>query len=189
MDISFIKKRKFRIGFIVLFISLFSFLCINSIYAQVSGDTPVAYSKEESDSYALSITVKGDGELQSKIGSIRNDTKIYMLMIDESIEFQIRPDKDGEIKSVRLNEQDVTSKVKDNKIIVNGAERNQKLNVEFLSTSKNSMNSPKTGDTFKTGMYIVLVAISLITIICLFFTRKKKHDETSDEREDGKDVE
>lgn len=168
---------------ICCFSSFFSKVSVN---AETTGSVPVTYTKETSEVYAFVAEVKGAGGLSYKDESIRDELKRYVLAIDETMTFELKPDKGAILKSIKLNGEDAITKVENNKITVNGAEKEQSLFVEFELIPKGS-NSPKTGDLTKAGLYLLLTVISLG--VCIFIRKKKTSETLQIESGEEKDYE
>lgn len=175
-----------------------SFFSKVSVHAETSGSVPVTYTKETSEVYAFVAEVKGAGGLSHKGESIRDELKRYALATDETMTFELKPDKGAIIKSIKLNGENAITKVENNKITVDGAEKEQALFVEFelvpkgsnspnVSASPKGSDSPKTGDLTKTGLYLLLTAISLG--VCIFIRKKKTSETLQIESGEEKDCE
>lgn len=167
-------KKLLKKNFCVLlfFCSFFLFGTIN-VHAETTGSVPVTYTREESAKFILSVNVTGDGEVLSGEDTLRNQSKDYLLPIDESLIFELKADNGSSVKSVKLNGEDITNKVIDNKIIVEGENKDQTLSISFEKIKGGSF-LPYTGDSSRIGIYLILLLLSGIAGGYLFFKDRKK---------------
>ena len=173
MKVGFKKKRKLKMLLSIMAIGCFSFLAATTAHAETSGNVPVTYTKSESVTYPLNVDVTGDGVVLTGSDTLRNQKKNYLLAVDESMTFELKADEGIKVKSVKLNGEDVMSKVKDSKISVEGQEKEQTLSISF-EEKKNGAIFPQTGDTTKVGLYIILFIISLGAGGYMYYRDKKK---------------
>lgn len=162
------------------------FVGVTSVQAETRGKVPVTYTREESSQYPLNIEVAGEGEVTTGKNTLRNQKKQYTIPVDESITFHLKADNGGKINKVVLNGMDVLESISENKLVINGAEKEQSLIVEFESkksgvpqtgdtTGGTNKRFPQTGDlskdTTRLGLLFVLIAVSLSGIT---YTANKK---------------
>lgn len=180
------------------------FCCGIPVHAEASGKTDVTYTntggENEKTAYPLSVEAKGTGGVSTGKDSFRNQTQKYLLIVGESMTFELTPDSGAEVKSVTLNGTDVLSQVKGNKITITGLEKEQKLSVTFAAKagSQNTSNKgsttttvtkiikqgPKTGDSTNAGIMILLL------ILCLLYMGRKISNYLrigGEKRENGKE--
>lgn len=156
-------------------IAVMSFCCVlfmgvTSVRAETTGSVPVTYTREESAMYPLNVEVTGEGEVSTGTDTLRNKKKQYSIPVDESITFQLKADNGRKVKKAVLNGNNVLGSISENKLTVNGAEKEQTLIVEF--ESKKSV-FPQTGDTTQLGVYIVLFFISIVAGGYMYYRDKK----------------
>ncbi len=154
----------------VMYFCCILFMGVTSVQAETIGSVPVSYIREESTMYPLNVEVTGEGEVSMRTDILRNKKKQYSIPVDESITFQLKADNGRKVKKAVLNGNDVLGSISENKLTVNGAEKEQTLIVEF--ESKKAV-FPQTGDTTRLGFYFVLLTLSLggIAYTC---NKKKK---------------
>lgn len=167
------KKRNLKMLLSIMVFGCVSFLGVTATNAETSGNVPVTYTRTESVFYPLNVDVIGDGEVSSGSDTLRNQKKRYLLAIDESMTFELKEDKGIKVKSVKLNGENVMSKVKDKKITVEGEEKEQTLSISF-EERKSGVKPPKTGDTAKIELYSILFIISLGIGGYAYYRDKKK---------------
>ncbi|MBO7046901.1 MAG: InlB B-repeat-containing protein [Prevotella sp.] len=90
----------------------------------VSNPTPVT-------TYTISIFATGNGSVSYNGNSIRSKTSTYSLDEGSSATFTITPDEGYRIKSVTLNNVDVTSSVSNNQFVTNNVSSDLNIEVEF----------------------------------------------------------
>lgn len=166
------RKRILMIIFSLMLLGVFFFIGTTDVYAEISGSIPVTYIKYESSTYPLNVRVTGNGEILSGSDTLRNQKKQYLLAVDETMTFEVKVDKRSMVKSIKLNDEDAMSKLKDNKITVEGAEKEQTLLISFEEIS-NSGVLPQTGDITQIGLYMVLVFISIVAGGYMYYRSKK----------------
>ncbi|WWU63302.1 sortase B protein-sorting domain-containing protein [Clostridium baratii] len=172
MKVGVRKKRNLKMLLSIMAFGCFSFIGATVANAETSGNVPVTYTKSESVAYPLNVEVIGDGEVSSGSDTLRNQKKNYLLDVDESMTFKLKADEGTKVKSVKLNGEDVMSKVKDNKITVEGEEKEQTLSIRF-EEKKNGVMFPQTGDTTQIGLYIILLIMSLGAGGYMYYREKK----------------
>lgn len=149
--------------------------------AEVAGNTVVTYEKTESDKYGLTVVVKGDGKVTCGKNVIRDGNMKYQLAVDESLTFQLSPDLGAAVRTVQLNGESLES-VKDTRVLtVEGAEKEQKLVVEFSNGVKtNFTNIVKTGDSTRIGMLVVLIVLAACVLAWLGQRRRNRQEEAEE---------
>lgn len=164
------KIRRIRGLTAVIFFCCILFMGVTSVRAETTGSVPVTYTRAESAVYPLNVEVTGEGEVLTGTDVLRNQNKQYSIPVDEAMTFQLKADDGRKIKKAVLNGNDVLGSVSENKLTVNGAEKEQTLIVEF--ESKKAV-FPQTGDRTRLGLYFVLFTLSLggIAYTC---NKKKK---------------
>lgn len=174
--ISLNKEKIFR-GYLSMLIFILGVTFIigirqTTVYADITatGSVPVIYVQDESLSYPLIVTVKGNGSLNDGEIELRNSKKSYDLPSDGEKTFEIKADKGMEVKVVQLNEKDIKSIIKDEKITIKGAETEQRLVIEFDKKA----GLPITRDMAKILPYLVILILSLIGVI-FFYKRNEKN--------------
>lgn len=161
------RKRSLKAAIAIMSFICFSFIGMQVVYANTTtGKVPVTYTKTESVTYPLYVDVSGDGEISNGQEILRNKKQQYLLAVDESMTFELKADNGVKIKSVKLNNEDAMSKVKENKITVEGAEKEQTLSVSFEVA--NGSKLPHTGDTTKLGIsiFFALISLSILGYMC-----------------------
>lgn len=171
------KKGRVRAGVLAVAICCFSFLGAISVNAEMKGNVPVIYTKEESDIYSLKVEAKGNGEVLCGEDVIRNNSKGYELAIDENMTLQLKPDSGSSVKKVTLNGESVSEKVKDSVLVVEGAEKDQTVSVEFETKSGSGMGifGPKTGDFTTILPYVLLIIVAAAVIILAYSNKRKRN--------------
>ncbi|MEG1433322.1 hypothetical protein [Eubacterium sp.] len=163
----------------ILVLTGLSFICIASLaiimgHAQSEIGIPVSYVKEESDAYALSVEVRGDGEICCKDGSeddiLRRSQKVYLLKVDEEASFKLYPDKGDGIKSITLDDKDITNSIANDRVIIKGQEKPQHLLIVFNS----NQSSVRTGITGFLGQRESTVILAFLAISTVLFLGKRK---------------
>ena len=81
--------------------------------------------------YTLSITSSGNGQVTYNGETIRNTTESYSVDFLSSATLTLTPDDGYKIKSVKVNNNDVTSLVTNSRYIINMITSNQTVEVEF----------------------------------------------------------
>lgn len=179
------KKKRMRAWAVVFVFCVLPFCGTVNASAEVRGDVPVTYTKEESDVYTLKVEVKGDGEVICGLDTIRNTTKEYDLPVDENITFDLKPDRDSSIKKVVLNDENITGKVKNNFLKIEGTEKEQLLSITFDEKAESGIFGPKTGDSAKIFPFILLIVIALMVIVIICHFKWKKNISQMLEQENG----
>lgn len=174
MNGGFNKKRKLKTLLSIAALGCFTFLGATVAQAKPSGNVPVTYTRAESATYPLNVEVTGYGEVSNGSDVLRNQNKQYPLAVDESISFELKADEGINVKSVKLNGEDAMSKVKNNIITVDGAEKEQTLSVVFDEKKDSGIKFPQTGDTTKMGLYVILLVLSLGAGGYIYHNEKKK---------------
>lgn len=158
-----------------------------NVFASSHGNVTATYSKEESEAYALSVYVTGEGSVSDGESVIRNEDKRYLVTLDETVTFELLPDLNGVIKEVTLNGEDVISKIRHNMITVQGQAKAQIMHVCFRtkestggSTQKPQKSNPQTGDVTRTGLY-ALLALGAAGTCRQMAGKRKKDSENSEE--------
>ena len=93
--------------------------------------TDAVYSGTILTGYTLSIKASGNGQVSYKGNTIRNTTKSYSVDMMASATLTFTPDNGYQIKSVKVNNNDVTSRVSNNNYTINMITSNQSVEVEF----------------------------------------------------------
>ncbi|WWU66675.1 sortase B protein-sorting domain-containing protein (plasmid) [Clostridium baratii] len=169
-----IFRNKRKLIFLSLIIILGSFLFSKSVnaHSKAFGSVPVTYTMNESLTYPLNVYVTGEGEVLSGSDILRNQKKQYLLEINEAITFELKASEKSKLKSVKLDGEDVTNKLKGNRITIEGTSNEQILSVIF-DEKKSGVMFPNTGDLKRIGLYIVLFIISLGIVIYMYYRDKK----------------
>lgn len=166
-----IFKGNFKMVLMIMSLLCFYFIGVKSVYASTTSKIPVTYIKTESAAYPLYVDVNGDGEVSDGKETLRNQEKKYLLPVDESIAFEIKTDEGAEVKSIKLNGKNVEG----NNIIVEGAEKEQRLSISFeKSTSTNGEKFPHTGDTTKIGISILMFILSVVGASYMYYSSRKQ---------------
>ena len=160
MKVGIRKKKFFKMLLSIMVFGCFSFLGDTVVQGETSESVPVTYIRTESATYPLNVEVTGGGEVLSGSDILRNQKKQYMLAVDESMTFKLEEDNGIKVKSVKLNGEDVMSKVKEKKITVEGEGKEQTLSISFEEKESGGM-LPQTGDIVKIGLHIILSIILL----------------------------
>ena len=81
--------------------------------------------------YALNITTSGNGSVTYNNNAVRNTTKSFSVEGGSSVSLSFKADTGNKIKSVKLNNVDITSEIKDNNYSINDIRSDHNLEVEF----------------------------------------------------------
>ena len=136
------------------------------VYANDFKQTLVSYTKTETITYPLCIYIKGNGAIKVGNDILRNTNKNYLLPIDESMTIEFIIDEDSYIKSVLLDDENITSHIINNELIIDGKEHKQELYIEFHT--KPSHNQVNTRDDTQMMMFINMMILSIGLLICLW---------------------
>lgn len=164
-------KQKSKLSIIVSIMLLFflvSFLGMSTAMAEHTGNVQVTYTSNENLAYPLLVDVNGKGELSNGAEILRNRQGRYLLVVGDTVVFEIKPDKGVCVSSVKLNGEEIVSEVKNNQIVVKGAEKKQVLSVNF-GAAENMTENPRTGKNAKANtnllLIILLVCIGMVHLI------------------------
>ncbi len=92
------------------------------------------------DKYTLSIKATGNGQVTYRGNTIRNTTKSFSVEMLSSETLTFTPDKGYQIKSVKVNNSDVTRFVSNNSYIIRAITSNQSVEVEFEAIPATTYN-------------------------------------------------
>ena len=81
--------------------------------------------------YSLSITASGNGSVTYSGISVKNQTQTFSITEGTGVTISFTPDTDCRIKSVKVNNTDVTSSVSNNQYIINSITANTTIEVVF----------------------------------------------------------
>lgn len=93
-----------------------------------------------SENYTLSIKATGNGHASYNGTTIRNSTKSFNIQFLGSATISFTPDNGYRIKSVKVNNSDVTSKISYNQYSINVIMSNQSVEVEFEAIPISTFN-------------------------------------------------
>ena len=111
-----------------------------------------------SDKYTLTITATGNGSASYNSNQVRNQTCPFSVSKYSSVIIYFTPDDGYQIKSVTVNDNDVTSKIMDNKYTINMVTSNTVVSVEF---EKKTIS----GDSNNDGVIDMADIVSMINYI------------------------
>ena len=100
---------------------------IDATYTGSYGPGPIG----PSNNYTLSIKATGNGHASYNGTTIRNNTETFNISFLGSATISFTPDNGYRIKSVKVNNSDVTSKITNNQYYFNNISDNQSVEVEF----------------------------------------------------------
>ena len=100
---------------------------IDATYTGSYGPGPIG----PSNNYTLSIKATGNGHASYNGTTIRNNTETFNISFLGSATISFTPDNGYRIKSVKVNNSDVTSKITNNQYYFNKISDNQSVEVEF----------------------------------------------------------
>lgn len=167
------KKRTFsKKIFTFILIGILSLGVCHSVNIYANS-VPVEYDQEESQNFPVEVKVSGPGKVSTDKFQVTSDKKDYPLPVDEKVTFKIIPDKDGEIKTVVLNEEKDSKAVQTGTITVNGAEKKQMLEVKFVSES-----SPLTGLKAQYLFYFFFFIAAAVIFVSIVRTLKDIKEES-----------
>lgn len=99
--------------------------------SSINGDTNVEVTFEAKPFYSLSIDASGNGNAYYSETTIRNQSQSFTIQEDASATVTFKPDDCYRVKSLVVNDADVTSKVVDNSYTINEIKANTKISVSF----------------------------------------------------------
>lgn len=153
-----LKKRACISAVLVVIIAIVAFIQMPlkaNAKDSVNGSVPVTYTVDKSKENKLTLKVTGNGSVNDGEENIRNGVKTYMLQIDESKLFEIKPDKGAEIKSITLNGEKISKEEKN--ILVKGKDIEQNLDIQFEKIT----DKVTTSDDMKLGIYIIIFMLAV----------------------------
>lgn len=167
------------------YVFVFMTVCIITITGLVSnvsagvgdtagGTTTVTCTIDEAEAFPLSVIAQGNGYIKHKEQNIKKQTAHFMLKSDRYMVFELFPDKGEKVEKVILNNQDITKSIKDNRVKVTGAEKEQELKVIFSSSNVGNGKNPTTGDNANNSLYIILGSVSLLVLVVLALLKRKR---------------
>lgn len=170
MKIVDVEKRKKLIIMAMILCCLLGFEMAN-VKAEASGAIPVTYTVENSTAFPLTVVVEGDGSISASNEVLKQQTKQYLLAVDESLFFTISPDKGVSLKSVTLNGTNIMSKIHNDTLILDGAHEEQQLIFTFETKAS---KAPSTKDITSMSLNILLLMLSTG---CIYYLHKKRQIE------------
>ena len=101
--------------------------------SSITGDTNVEVEFEEipPTTYTLSITATGNGSVSYGDSTVKNETSSFTVNEGSSATMAFSPDSGNKIKSVKVNDTDVTSSVSSNEYTINSITGDTNVEVEF----------------------------------------------------------
>lgn len=172
MFLTFRNKGIWLVLFLITILCFFPFSKSIIANSKTFGSVPVTYTKTESSTYPLNVHVSGEGEVLSGSDTLRNQNKQYLLEINEVRVFELKALEKSKLKSVKLNGEDVTNKLKDNRIAIEGTNKEQTFSIIF-DEKTSGISFPNTGDQKKIGLYMVLLILSLGIFMYMCYREKK----------------
>ena len=102
---------------------------LSDIYSDISFE--ICFAQNPPKKYSLSIETKGNGVVLFDNTELRNITKTYSVLEGSETFFSFIPDLGSRIKSVKLNDTDVTTNVTNNQYTISSISGDTSLEVEF----------------------------------------------------------
>ncbi len=99
--------------------------------SNISGDTSVEVEFEEIPSYTLKIISTGNGFATYNGTAVRSGSNTFKVLEGTSVAISLTADDGYRIKSVKVNNQDVTASVNNNRYIINNISANTTVEITF----------------------------------------------------------
>lgn len=99
--------------------------------SNISSDTYVEVEFEAIPTYTLKITATGNGYATYNGTAVRSGSNTFTVLEGTSATISLTADDGHRIKSIKVNNQDVTASIKNNKYIVNNISANTTVEVAF----------------------------------------------------------
>ncbi len=131
-------------------VAVFTTLCMVAIGGLVGtaeaiagGNTPVTYEVQESPAFSLTVTAEGNGSVRYQDQAITGQTMTFQMKADDEMVFELSPDAGERIEQALLDGVDVLDQLKDGKLTVHGANKEQQLYVRFSGTKQPDGTKPE----------------------------------------------
>lgn len=100
----------------------------------------VEYEAIPTTNYTLSITATGNGSVSYEGSTIRSRTSTFKVNEGANVTLSISPDNGNRLKSVKINDSDVTNNVSNNSYTISNISKDTSVEVEFAEELKSFMS-------------------------------------------------
>lgn len=100
----------------------------------------VEYEAIPTTNYTLSITATGNGSVSYDGSTIRSRTSTFKVNEGANVTLSISPDNGNRLKSVKINDSDVTNNVSNNSYTISNISKDTSVEVEFAEELKSFMS-------------------------------------------------
>ncbi len=121
------------------------------------------------ETFPLMLELSGNGTVAIN-GIAYTQSGTVEIPRNSAVELRIIPDAENEVKSVVYNGFDYMIEAKNEKIVLPAITGEAKLCVNFAEIA----STPQTGDVYSPLCLMLLMSLSLIGMIAIFYLRKKK---------------